>query len=133
MIDLDALASWLDEVPTTLDFKFVAKTRQEEFGRGDLLAQVTPLPGAGLVLDGLGNASSFQVRLVAREYQESDLRRSAFQLDDALLFGTYPADLWGTRVVYVDRIGGEPSSLEEDQLDRVAYVCSYVALEVLER
>ena len=77
MIDLVALASWLDAVPTELNFKFEAKTRQEEFGNQDLLAQVVSLPGAGLALDGLGNSSSFQLKLVAREHQEPQLRQSA--------------------------------------------------------
>lgn len=133
MIDMVALAQWLDAVPTELDLRFSASSRQEEFGRGDLVGQVTAQPGPGLILEGMGSVASFQIKAVAREHQEPALRVSAFQLDDALLFGPFPAEVWGTRVISVDRLGGEPSSLPEDELDRVAYVCSYIAYEMPER
>jgi hypothetical protein len=55
-------------------------------------------------------------------------------VDDALLFGVnLPDQLWGTRIQYIDRLGGEPAPVQEDELDRVAYLCSYVAHETPER
>lgn len=133
MIDLPLLVAWLDSVDTVLDLKFVKGPRAPEFLRGDRVAVVTPLEGPGLTLEGAGSVASFQLRIVAREHDEDALRKSAFQVDEALLFGSYPADLWGTRIQYVDRTGGEPSSLVEDEHDRVAYVCSYIAHEMPER
>lgn len=129
MIDLDDLVTWLTAVPTELDYSFRKGPRQPEFGQADLVALVTPLEGPGLTLDGLGSVSSFQIKLVAREHQETACRKSAFQIDDALLFSDTPGDLWGTWIQYVNRLGGEPASLEEDEHDRIAYVCSYVAHE----
>lgn len=133
MIELPSLITWLDAITTELDLKFVKGPRAPEFLRGDRVAVVTPLEGPGLTLEGAGSVASFQIRVVAREFEEDELRKSAFQLDDALLFGDYPANLWGTRIQYVSRTGGEPSSLQEDEHDRVAYVCSYIAHETPER
>jgi hypothetical protein len=132
MIDYTLFVAWLDAIPTTLDYRFRQGPREEEFGRADLVATVTPLPGPGLSLDGLGNQPSFQIKLTGRERQADDIRKTAFEIDTALLWGAYPFDAWGTYVQYVDRTGGEPSVLQEDEHDRVAYVCTYVAHETPE-
>jgi hypothetical protein len=98
---------------------------------GDLVAVVTMLEGPGESLEGIGDYSSFQVRLVARETEQDQLRRSAFQVDSALRFGDFPSELWGTWVVSVQRAGGAPSELQTDEHDRVSYVCTYNAFETI--
>lgn len=134
MIDLEALVAWFSAVNTDLAYTFVAGPRVPEFGNADVLGVVTPLEGPGLTLDGLASVASFQVRMIGREYQHTRVRKSAFQVDDALLFGVnLPDQLWGTRIQYIDRLGGEPAPVQEDELDRVAYLCSYVAHETPER
>lgn len=133
MIDLDELCQWVSALPTTLSFKVVPGPREPEFLQADLVGTITPIPGPGLTLEGSGDQSAFQVKLVAREYQGNDLQLSAFQIDTALLFVDVPAELWGTQVQYVTRTGGAPSALQQDELDRVAYVCSYIAHETPER
>lgn len=132
MIDFGSLATWLSAVPTALDYDFVVGPRQPEFYRGDLVAVVSPQPGPGLTLDGLGHVPSFEIRLVAREHRRLDLYRSGHQIDKALLFADCPANLWGTRVQYVDRLGGEPALQQEDELDRVLCLCSYIVHEMPE-
>jgi hypothetical protein len=133
MIDPELLRVWLQEVPNDLSMEFVEGPRVPEFLRGDDIGVVTMLEGPGYTLEGSGGFGSFQLRLVARERDQDKLRRTAFQLDNALLFGDYPVDIWGTWITSVDRTGGEPSPLQEDEHDRVAYVCSYIAHETVER
>lgn len=133
MIDTDALVTWVNAISTEIEMKFVKGPRNPEFLKADLVGTITPLEGAGLTLEAAGSLSSFQIRMQSREHQESALRKSAFQIDEALVFGDWPADVWGTRIQYVGRTGGEPAILQEDEFDRVAYVCSYVAHETPER
>lgn len=132
MIDIVALCAWTTAVPTELGFEFVPGPREPEYGQGDLVGVITPLEGPGLVLEGAGDRSSFQVKLVSREFQANELQRAAFAIDQALVFGDYPAELWGTQVQFVTRTGGQPSVIQEDEHDRVAYVCSYIAHETPE-
>jgi hypothetical protein len=133
MINTELLVTWLAAVPTELTMVVVSGPRHPEFGRGDRLVIVTALGGIGTTLEGAGDTASFQLRLVSREHEREALQKTAFQLDTALLFGDYPADLWGTTVQHVDRSGGGPESSQEDELDRVAYVCTYIAHETPER
>jgi hypothetical protein len=131
MIDPALLAQWLTAVPTELNLPFVHGPRQPEFGAADRLGLIVMLEGPGETLEGVGDVRSFQVRLVTREYEREALGRAANAVDLALRFGDFPADLWGTHIVWVNRAGGAPSELQEDELDRVAYVCTYNALETI--
>lgn len=133
MIEMDQLVVWLNAVPTDLGTAFVDGPRQPEFGNADDVAVVTALGGLGLTLEGFGDQPSFQIKMVSRDHRRSVLHRSIMQIDTALLFGDFPADLWGTRVQYVDRSAGPPESAQEDELDRVAYVCTYIVHEMPER
>lgn len=104
--------------------------REPEFGNGDRLAVVTPLGGAGVSLEGVGDQPGFQVRMMAREFELAELKLSVYAVDRELLLGQqFPADIWGTRIQYVTRTGGGPSPLQEDEFDRVVYVCSYAVHE----
>jgi len=133
MIDTELLVTWLAAVSTELDLGFVSGPRPPEFVNHDRIAVVTAFGGTGFTLEGAGEVSSFHLRLVSREHERAKLQKTAFQLDTALVFGDYPADLWGTTIQYVDRSGGGPESSEEDELDRVSYVCTYIAHETPER
>lgn len=132
MIDYDLLIEWLNAVPTELGHQFILGPRQPEFQLDDRVGLVTPQQGPGLALDGLANVSSFDLKLTAREHQHMPLRRTAFSLDAALLWGPTRGSIWGTQVQWVDRTGGEPGSIPEDNLDRVAYLCSYIVHEMPE-
>lgn len=131
MLDAALLRDWLNAVPLDLDVPFERGPRVREFGNADISGLVTMVPGPGELMDGVGDYSSFQVRLTSREANQEQLRKSAFQLDTALRFGDYPADLWGTWIVSVERTGGAPSELETDEHDRVSYVCTYNAFETI--
>jgi hypothetical protein len=131
MIDAELLRVWLDAVPNELSLPFRRGPRPPEFANADRIGIVTMLEGPGERLEGAGDMASFQLRLVAREFETEKLRRSAFAIDSALRFGDWPLDVWGTHVISVDRAGGAPSELQEDELDRVAYVCTYNALETI--
>jgi hypothetical protein len=131
MLDPELLKDWLNLVPNTLSIPFVRGPRSPEFSHADLIGVVTMLEGLGESLEGIGDHPSFQLRLTARENQQADLYRSAHQIDDALRFGDYPADLWGTWIVAVTRSGGGPSELQADEHDRVSYVCTYNAFETV--
>lgn len=132
MIDYDLLIQWLNAVPTELGHRFIEGPRQPEFQLEDQVGMVTPQPGPGLTLDGLANVASFELKITAREHKQGALRRTAFALDSALLWGPSQGAIWGTRVQYVDRIGGEPNKTQEDEHDRVAYSCSYIVHETPE-
>jgi hypothetical protein len=132
LIDLDALVTWLAAVPTATGAPVVKGPRQLEFGNADELVMVDALGGLGMTLEGAGDQPGFRLKLVAREFREAQLRQTAFQLDTALVFGDYPDDLWGTRIQYVERSAGPPELLPEDELDRVSYVCTYIAHETPE-
>lgn len=131
MIDADLLQVWLQAIPNELNLPFKRGPRPPEYGNGDRLGIVTMLEGPGETLEGVGDVASFQLRLIAREFEVAELRRTAFAIDEALRFGDWPSDQWGTHVVWVARAGGGPSELQEDELDRVAYVCTYNALETI--
>lgn len=133
MIDMELLAQWLSAVPTELNLRFESGPRAPEFLQADRIGLVTAFGGLGVTLEGAGDQSGFQVRLVSREFERGKLQKSASQLDQALLFGDYPADLWGTTIQYVDRASGGPEASQEDELDRVTYACTYIAHETPER
>lgn len=132
MIALQLLCDWLSLVPTELGHRFEPGPRQPEYGRGDKIGLVTLQPGPGLALEALADQPSFEVKMTAREFQHAKLERDVFAIDRALLFADYPDDLWGSRVQYVTRVGGAPAPIQEDEMDRVAYVCSYVVHEMPE-
>lgn len=133
MIAITPLVAWFEALALPVEFKFFPGPRVPEFGKGDRIGVVTPLAGPGETLEGIGENSSFQVALIGREHAAADLQAAAFQVDSLLLFGDYPADLWGTFVQSVSRVGGQPSPIQEDEHDRVRYVCSYIAHETVER
>lgn len=131
MLDPDLFGAWLNAVPTELNIPFEHGPRVREFGAADVTGLFTLLEGPGDSLEGVGDHISFQLRATAREYQQNALYRSFRTVDDALRFGDYPADLWGTWIVSVSRSGGAPSELPTDEHDRVSYVCTYNAFETI--
>jgi hypothetical protein len=127
MIDESLLADWLSAVPTVLTIKFVVGPYRPEFGKADTIGVVSGTPGPGLLDDGLWNGSGFQVMLEGRDRDHAKLKQAAFDIDHALIFGDYPASLWGTWVRSVDRTGGEPSPQQADEHQRQQYFCTYFA------
>jgi hypothetical protein len=127
VIDDQLQAEWLTAVPTVLAIQFVVGPYKPEFLKGDTVGVVTPVPGLGLVREGLWNTSAFQVLLVGRDRDHARLKQSAFQIDSALVFGDWPAQVWGTQVTLVDRTGSEPTPVQQDEHQRQAWACTYFA------
>lgn len=129
MIDDELQRQWLEAVVNDLDVPFFTGPRIPEFGRGDVLGVCTPTAGPGPVLEGIDTVVGFQIRMVARLHAYAQLKLSAWQIHKALLFADVPADLWGTRVVWVNAVAGDPVPEPADGVDkdRVAFTCSYVS------
>lgn len=129
MIDDEKLRVWLEAIVDDLAVPFVVGPRIPEFGRNDVLGVVTPSPGAGLVLEGISDVAGFQIRMVAREKSYVKLKASAFQIHRALVFADFPGSMWGTWVTSITPAGGGPVPELGDgrDLDRVAFVCTYLA------
>lgn len=129
MIDDTLLAAWLENLVDELEIPYVVGPRIPEFGRADILGVVTPTPGLGLTLEGINDVAGFQIRWVARESDYGKLKISAFQTDRALMFADFPGQFWGTWVTSINRAGGGPTPELGDgrDLDRVAFVCTYLA------
>lgn len=132
MISLKLLVEWHRALVLPIEFGWFPGPREPEYGVGDNVAVITPSQGPALDLEGVGDWSVFQTKLVGKEHQYDDLQKSAFEADRQLVRElTLPADLWGTRVVTVDRVGGQPDMLQEDEHDRIAFVCSYLVHELI--
>lgn len=130
MIDVNELVVWHNSLDLEgYDIPFVKGPEIPEFGDGDRIAVITAQAGPGDDLESAGDWFGWQIRMIARDHEETDLRRAAFVVDSALRFGDWPAIIWGTRVLTVSRAGGQPSPLQEEH-ERVAYICSYLAHEI---
>jgi hypothetical protein len=129
VIDDQLQRDWLDAVSTDLAIEWVVGPRIPDFGNADLLGVLTPVTGPGPVLEGINTVVGFQLRMVAREHDYAKLKNTANTIHRALLFADVPADIWGTRVVWIDVAGGDPVPEPADgrDLDRVAFTCTYLA------
>lgn len=129
MIDDELQRAWLETVVNELEVPFFVGPRIPEFGRADVLGVVTPVAGPGPVLEGINTIVGFQIRMVARLKAYAALKRSAWAVHRALLFADVPADLWGTRVIWVSTSGGDPVPDNPDGLDkdRAQFVCTYLS------
>lgn len=126
IVDQD-LADWLTAVPTVLGVKFQVGPYRPEFNQADLVGLVTPTVGPGQIEDGMWDVVGFQVALVGRDRDNARLKKSAFQLDDAIIQGDYPAALWGGWVRVAYRSGSAPSPQQLDEHQRQAWICTYLA------
>lgn len=127
MIDDQALADWLTAVPTDLVVKFRVGPYRPEFAQADLVGLVTPTAGPGLIEDGIWDVQGFQIEIVGRDRDRAGIKSSAFQIDQALVFGDYPAMLWGTWVRVAYRSGSAPTSQQLDEHQRQSFICTYLA------
>lgn len=131
MIDDELQRAWLETHASTpeLTIPFFIGPRIPEFGNADLFGVVTPVSGPGATLEGVNTVVGFQVRMVARLNSYGQLKSACWQLHQQLMFADVPADLWGTRVVWVSTAGGDPVPDNPDgvDLDRVQFVCTYLA------
>lgn len=127
MIQTSLLAQWLTDTTSSTELKpkFVPGPRTPEFVKADTLGVVTLMPGPGLALEGTFDQTAFQVELVGRERDQDRIEQAFAVLDKAIVWLDVPANLWGTRVVQADRVGGGPSSSQIDEHQRIAYTCSY--------
>jgi hypothetical protein len=99
----------------------------------DLLGTITVLAGEGLINDGLFDRPQFQIALRGTQNRYADVEGFAKQVDDLIVFGDYPHELWGGYVISAYRSGGAPApQLALDQGRRVIFVCTYTAQEAID-
>jgi Domain of unknown function (DUF4082)/PKD domain len=137
-LDWQQLADWctLQLVGTDLAPEFVVGPETKKHQMPDTLGFVTPTPGAGNQTEGVVQFPTFQVRIrTLAEYVPQALAQAQI-LDRALLFGDWSGpggSIWGTQILSVDRTGGGPIPLmEDDAHDRVSVVCTYFAQEAIQ-
>ncbi len=130
MINTQLLAQWLttQASATALAPRIVSGPRAPEFVKADIIGLVTPLPGAGLALEGLFDYPAFQIELIGRERDQDKIESAFTTLDRALVWLDLPSTLWGVRVVQLDRVGGGPAATQQDEHQRISYTCSYWAM-----
>lgn len=99
----------------------------------DQMGLVTATEGAGFMNDGLFEAVGFSVMIRGDQNKYSDVEGFAKLVDDLVVFGDYPHELWGGYVISAYRAGAAPAP--QPQLDsgrRVIFSCSYIAQEAVE-
>ena len=127
MIDDAQLAAWLTAVPTALTVQFQVGPYRPEFDRGDLVGLVTSTTGPGLIEDGMWDVVGFEVLILGRDRDQSQLKTSAYQIDTAIVLGDYPAALWGGWVRSAYRSGSGPVAQQLDEHQRQMFSCTYLA------
>lgn len=98
----------------------------------DRHVDITPVQGPGMVIEWAYEVAAFQIRAVGDQFRgdpeaaQDDAEDLAFEVDQALLGGTWPRQIGGLKVQWIKRAGGGPSLLEMDDADRAHMVCTYL-------
>lgn len=94
----------------------------------DRIAVVTPLPGAGLSMEGLADSPGFQLRTRGAQNSPDDCEAIAYDADKRILAAGFPAALGDVQLVSVARSGGRPALLSAlpDSGNRTEMVCTYL-------
>jgi hypothetical protein len=93
----------------------------------DTYGEVTPLPGPGMIREGTFYRPVFQLTIRGKQRVPTTPHDKAMEVDQLLMQGSYPHDLWGDRVLSCDWTGGGPAPVQNlDNARRVTYTCSYV-------
>lgn len=134
MIDPVLMAMWATAVlqgqPQAPRFEVGPPRPELEFP--DNLGMITPMPGPGSTTEGLIDLPVFQIRVRGLAPYLLQLANQANILDQALVFGVYPANIWGTRILAVTRSGSGPVPINEDEANqRISYLCNYLVTEAI--
>lgn len=94
----------------------------------DRIAVVTPLPGAGLSMEGLADTPGFQLRCRGAQYSPDDAEAIAYDADERILAAPFPATIGTVRLTAVTRSGGRPALLSAlpDSGNRTEMVATYL-------
>lgn len=135
MINWDQLAAWCTTQVAQFDLPTVfvvgPETKKNLFP--DSSGFVTPTPGAPAEAEGVIRLPGFQVRFRTPSEYLGTTMAQADLLDNALIFGDWGVNIWGTRILSIDHTGGGPYPLPEDEPhDRVSVVCTYIAREAIQ-
>lgn len=134
MIDPDLMALWLSAVLTGQPQAptFAVGPDRPELEFPDNLGIVTPMPGPSSSTEGLIDYPVFQIRIRGLAPYRFQLANQANMVDQYLLFGVYPANIWGSRILAVARSGSGPVPIAEDEVNqRISYMCNYVVTEAI--
>lgn len=134
MIDAKLLALWLSALLTGQPQapSFAVGPMRPELEFPDNLGIVTPMPGPGSGTEGLLDFPVFQIRVRGLQPYYGQLANQANMVDQALVFGLYPANIWGTRILAVTRSGSGPVPIDEDSVNqRISFMCNYLATEAI--
>lgn len=96
----------------------------------DRLGLVTTIPGPGLQAEGVIDVGGFQLLIRGRQdpkSRDSTAERDALAADRLILRAPLPAEVApGVRLLPVNRSGGRPTPLPQEDGDRIAFVCTYL-------
>ena len=94
----------------------------------DRIAVVTPLPGAGLSLEGLADTPGFQLRVRGAQNSPDDCEAIAYDADKRILAAGFPVTIGAVRLTSITRSGGRPALLspQPDAGNRTEMVCTYL-------
>lgn len=95
----------------------------------DRLGIVTPVSGPGVIMEGLGDVTGFQLRCRGKQRDPDDAQRIARICDNLIRFGAYPATVGDVQLVTVSRAGGPPDLLTGSPAattERPEWVCNYL-------
>lgn len=134
MIDPVLMALWLSALlsgqPQAPNFAVGPNRPELEFP--DNLGIVTPMPGPGSGTEGLIDFPVFQIRIRGLTPYYAQLANQANMVDQALVFGLYPANIWGSRILTVGRPGSGPVPVNEDPTNqRISFMCNYLVTEAI--
>lgn len=134
---MDQLAAWcaalvadIDNAPTVFT---IGPELVPEYEFPEIQGFVTEFPGGASEMEGIVRLRTFQVRIrTLLPYYQSG-RACAERIDLALMFGDWPQNLWGTRILAIGQTGSGPSPVTEDQqAGRIGFTCNYYAREILQ-
>lgn len=95
----------------------------------DCLFVVTPIPGAGATMEGIGDVTGFQLRTRGPQVDPDAAERMAKIADRMIRDADFPVDVaaGGLRLVRILRSGAGPAELPtDDSGDRTTLTCNYL-------
>jgi hypothetical protein len=125
-MNLNLLAAYLGD---RVGIKFVVGPDVPDMP--DQLGILNLLPGGGLINDGLFDTPQVGVVIRGTQNMFADVEAYAKLVDDLIVFGDYPHELWGSYVISAYRAGGAPAPQQMDSGRRVLFSCTYTVQEAM--
>lgn len=119
--------SWLAGLGITVPL-FDGAADRREWDLLDRVGVVTPTSGPGLILQGIGDVTGFQLRVRGDQNNPGAAQRLALDADRRILAAPTPVTVGRTRLQWVTRAGGRPTPLSPtpDDGGRSEYTCNYL-------